>query len=69
MFLKYKNAQSSEQYLPGGGPQGVTLGLLMFLVEVNDAGMDLPQNLLSQSMLEMLLVPLHHQQRQFQMMN
>ena len=42
MLLRYKNEQSSEHFLPGGGPQGVTLGLLMFLVEVNDAGMDPP---------------------------
>ena len=42
MILRYGNEHSSEQYLPGGGPQGVTLGLLMFLVEVNDAGMDPP---------------------------
>ena len=42
MILRYKNEESSEQYLPGGGPQGVTLGLIMFLVEVNDAGMDPP---------------------------
>ena len=46
MILRYKNEQSSEQYLPGGGPQGVTPGLLMFLVEVNDAGMDPPPPLL-----------------------
>ena len=42
MVLRYKNQQSTEQFLPGGGPQGVTLGLLMFAVEVNDAGMDPP---------------------------
>ena len=42
MILRYKNEQSSEHFLPGGGPQGVTLGLLMFLVEANDAGMDPP---------------------------
>ena len=42
MLIRYKNEQSSEHFLPGGGPQGVTLGLLMFLVEVNDAGMEPP---------------------------
>ena len=42
MILRYRNEQSSEHCLPGGGPQGVTPGLLMFLVEVNDAGMDPP---------------------------
>ena len=40
MILRYKNEQSTKHFLPGGGPQAVTLGLLMFLVEANDAGMD-----------------------------
>ena len=45
MILRYKNEESLEHIMTGGGPQGVTLGLLMFLVEVNDAGMDPPHPL------------------------
>ena len=38
MVLRYKGAQSSTMSLPGGGPQGTLLGLLLFLVLINDAG-------------------------------
>ena len=43
MTLKYNGAQSSTQPLPGGSVQGSELGILLFIVELSDAGMDIPQ--------------------------
>ena len=44
MVVRYKGAKSSKKYLPGGGPQGTLLGLLLFLVLINDAGFDNQSN-------------------------
>ena len=44
MTLRYKGKQSSVKYLPGGGPQGTLLGLLLFIVLINDAGFEGQQN-------------------------
>ena len=38
MFVRYKGKVSSPRYLPGGGPQGTLLGLLLFIVLINDVG-------------------------------
>ena len=38
MVVRYKDATSKRKMLPGGGPQGTLLGLLLFLVLINDAG-------------------------------
>ena len=38
MVVRYKGATSSPRALPGGGPQGTLLGLLLFLVLINDVG-------------------------------
>ena len=38
MVVIYKGSQSSVKQLPGGGPQGTLLALLLFLVLVNDVG-------------------------------
>ena len=38
MVVRYKGSTSSSKPLPGGGPQGTLLGLLLFLVLINDAG-------------------------------
>ena len=40
MVVRYKGQKSSAKNLPGGGPQGTLLGLLLFLVLINDAGFD-----------------------------
>ena len=40
MVVRYKGTKSSTKSLPGGGPQGTLLGLLLFLVLINDAGWD-----------------------------
>ena len=40
MVVRYKGKLSSLKYLPGGGPQGTLLGLLLFLVLINDAGFE-----------------------------
>ena len=40
MIVRYKGQKSSIKKLPGGGPQGALLGLLLFLVLVNDAGFE-----------------------------
>ena len=38
MVVRYRGATSTPRSLPGGGPQGTLLGLLLFLVLINDAG-------------------------------
>ena len=38
MVVRYKGEASKVKMLPGGGPQGALLGLLLFLVLVNDIG-------------------------------
>ena len=38
MRVKYKGKLSSVRSLPGGGPQGTLLGLLLFIVLINDVG-------------------------------
>ena len=40
MVVRYKGEKSSVKELPGGGPQGTLLGLLLFLVLINDAGFE-----------------------------
>ena len=40
MIVRYKGQKSSIKKLPGGGPRGALLGLLLFLVLVNDAGFE-----------------------------
>ena len=35
---QFQGAESPVKTLPGGGPQGTLLGLLLFLVLINDAG-------------------------------
>ena len=40
MFVLYKGGQSSVKQLPGGGPQGTLLALLLFLVMINDVGFE-----------------------------
>jgi hypothetical protein len=44
MVVRYKGATSSSKPLPGGGPQGTLLGLLLFLVLINDAGFKYQSN-------------------------
>ena len=38
MVVRYQGATSSPRALPGGGPQGTLLGLLLFIVLINDVG-------------------------------
>ena len=44
MLVRYNGKQSSTKYLPGGGPQGTLLGLLLFLVLINDMGFENQKN-------------------------
>lgn len=44
MFVRYKGTSSSSKDLPGGGPQGTLLGLLLFLVLINDLGFEDQKN-------------------------
>ena len=44
MIVRYKGQKSSRKKLPGGGPQGALLGLLLFLVLVNDVGFENQSN-------------------------
>ena len=38
MYVRYKGKHSSTKSLPGGGPQGTLLGLILFIVLINDVG-------------------------------
>ena len=38
MYVRYKGKQSSTNSLPGFGPQGTLLGLLLFIILINDVG-------------------------------
>ena len=38
MLVRYKGKESGIKPLPGGGPQGTLLGLLLFIVLINDVG-------------------------------
>ena len=44
MLVKYKGKESTVKHLPGGGPQGTLLGLLLFLVLINDVGFEGQEN-------------------------
>ena len=44
MIVRFNGKQSSSKYLPGGGPQGTLLGLLLFLVLINDLGFENQKN-------------------------
>ena len=38
MLVRYRGKESGIKYLPGCGPQGTLLGLLLFIILINDAG-------------------------------
>ena len=40
MIVRYKGKESKPKYLPGGGPQGTLLGLLLFIILINDLGFE-----------------------------
>jgi hypothetical protein len=40
MVVRYKGVQTDAKQLPGGGPQGTLLGLLLFLILINLCGFD-----------------------------
>ena len=40
MVVRYKGAVSDPRGLPGGGTQGTLLGLLLFIILINDLGFD-----------------------------
>ena len=44
MVVRYKGETSSPRLLPGGGPQGTLLGLLLFIVLINDIGFSHQKN-------------------------
>jgi hypothetical protein len=44
MIVKYKGSHSNIKSLPGGGPQGTLLALLLFIVLINDIGFEGQQN-------------------------
>ena len=40
MLVRYRGKESGVKPLPGGGPQGTLLGLLLFIVLINDVGFE-----------------------------
>ena len=44
MVIRYNGASSEQLPLPGGCPQGTLLGLLLFLILVNDVGFEDQEN-------------------------
>ena len=44
MVVQYKGATSTPGNLSGGGPQGTLLGLLLFIVLINDIGLKNQEN-------------------------
>ena len=40
MVVRHKGKQSHVKSLPGGGPQGTLLGLLLFIILINDVGFE-----------------------------
>ena len=40
MLVRYKGKESGVKSLPGGGPQGTLLGLLLFIILINDVGFE-----------------------------
>ena len=40
MQVRYKGQKSNVKALPGGGPQGTLLGLLLFIILINDVGFE-----------------------------
>ena len=38
--MRYRGKESGVKPLPGGGPQGTLLGLLLFIVLINDVGFE-----------------------------
>ena len=44
MSVKFKGKQSSVKNLPGGGPQGTLLALILFIILINDIGFEEQKN-------------------------
>ena len=44
MVVRYMGAVSDPRDLPGGGPQGTLLGLLLFIILINDLGFEEQSN-------------------------
>ena len=44
MIVNYEGKQSGVKLLPGGGPQGTLLALLLFIILINELGVEGQEN-------------------------
>ena len=44
MMVRYKGENTEAKHLPGGGPQGTLLGMLLFLILINLCGFEDQRN-------------------------
>ena len=56
---RYKGETTGSNPLPGGGPQGALLGLLLFLIMINDCGFEENQGNIGDAITERKINSIH----------